>query len=37
MPMTEAGFSLEPVGFFDRNPTLDIPPSAPGCCHPHGG
>jgi primary-amine oxidase len=33
MPMTKAGFSLEPVGFFDRNPTLDIPPSAPGCCH----
>lgn len=34
MPMTRAGFSLQPVGFFDRNPTLDIPPS-PGaaCCH----
>ena len=25
MPMTKAGLALQPVGFFDRNPTLDIP------------
>jgi Cu2+-containing amine oxidase len=27
---------LKPVGFFDRNPGLDVPPSAPHgeCCHP---
>jgi primary-amine oxidase len=31
MPMTKAGFSLQPVGFFERNPTLDIPP--PDHCH----
>jgi primary-amine oxidase len=30
MPMTRVGFSLEPVGFFDRNPSLDVPP--PGHC-----
>ena len=40
MPMAKAGFALEPVGFFDRNPTLDIPPPArcaggeSGYCHP---
>jgi primary-amine oxidase len=27
MPMTKAGFMLQPVGFFDRNPTLDIAPA----------
>ena len=26
MPVARAGFRLEPVGFFDRNPALDIPP-----------
>ena len=26
MPVARAGFRLEPVGFFDRNPTLDVPP-----------
>jgi primary-amine oxidase len=31
MPVARAGFRLEPVGFFDRNPTLDIPP--PHACH----
>ena len=35
MPMTKAGFALQPVGFFDRNPTLDIPP--PGSCHSSPG
>ena len=36
MPMTKAGLALQPVGFFDRNPTLDIPPPASRCCHGHG-
>jgi primary-amine oxidase len=31
MPAARAGFRLEPVGFFDRNPSLDIPP--PHACH----
>ena len=31
MPGARAGFRLEPVGFFDRNPALDIPP--PRACH----
>ena len=32
MPVVTAGFSLRPVGFFDRNPALDVPPSIA-----HGG
>ncbi|MFI7633071.1 primary-amine oxidase [Nonomuraea sp. NPDC049400] len=28
MPVDTCGFVLKPVGFFDRNPTLDVPPSA---------
>ncbi|MGH9047360.1 MAG: primary-amine oxidase, partial [Acidimicrobiales bacterium] len=32
MPVEYAGFSLIPVGFFDRNPALDVPPSG-GHCH----
>ena len=33
-PVVHAGFSLSPFGFFDRNPTLDIPPtkSQHSCC-----
>jgi primary-amine oxidase len=31
MPATRVGFRLEPVGFFDRNPSLDVPP--PERCH----
>ncbi len=31
MPVTTIGFSLKPVGFFDRNPALDVPPTA--ACH----
>ncbi|SDZ53830.1 primary-amine oxidase [Saccharopolyspora shandongensis] len=26
MPVDLCGFTLKPVGFFDRNPTLDVPP-----------
>ena len=32
MPVDTVSFSLKPVGFFDRNPTLDVPPS-PARCH----
>ena len=35
MPVMYVGFSLKPVGFFDTNPALDVPPSAHhnGACH----
>jgi primary-amine oxidase len=33
MPVEYTGFTLMPVGFFDRNPALDVPPSAHGHCH----
>jgi len=34
MPVEYAGFVLSPVGFFDRNPALDVAPStADGSCH----
>jgi primary-amine oxidase len=36
MPVTTIGFSLKPVGFFDRNPGLDVPPPMArtnGACH----
>jgi primary-amine oxidase len=26
MPVSSLGFSLKPLGFFDRNPALDVPP-----------
>jgi primary-amine oxidase len=32
MPVDYTGFTLKPVGFFDRNPALDIPPSTSGHC-----
>ena len=32
MPVTYYGFTLQPIGFFDRNPALDVPPPA----HKHG-
>ena len=37
MPVTSIGFALKPVGFFDRNPALDVPRPIPngGCGH-HG-
>jgi primary-amine oxidase len=31
MPVTRTGFMLKPTGFFDRNPTLDVPPPARHC------
>ena len=31
MPVARIGFELKPVGFFDRNPALDVPPSTPAC------
>ena len=31
MPVEYAGFMLKPVGFFDRNPALDVPPSGTHC------
>ena len=42
MPVARLGFMLKPVGFFDRNPALDVPrPTKHGandhggaCCHP---
>ena len=35
MPVTTIGFMLKPVGFFDRNPALDVPRPTPHreCCH----
>ena len=29
MPVVRIGFALKPVGFFDRNPALDVPPPMP--------
>lgn len=36
MPATRIGFTLKPLGFFDRNPALDVPPEMAmhgACCH----
>ncbi len=34
MPVQHSGFRLEPFGFFDRNPALDVPrPSSNERCH----
>ena len=35
MPVEYTGFRLKPVGFFDQNPALDVPPSAHGNGHCH--
>lgn len=35
MPVEYAGFSLKPVGFFDRNPALDVPPPTGHRAHAH--
>jgi primary-amine oxidase len=34
MPVAHAGFMLRPVGFFDANPAMDVPPPEPrhSCC-----
>jgi primary-amine oxidase len=34
MPVDHCGFTLKPYGFFDRNPTLDVPASTSASCHP---
>jgi Cu2+-containing amine oxidase len=31
--VTTAGFQLEPIGLFARNPALDVPPSRPHSDH----
>jgi primary-amine oxidase len=31
MPVEYTGFSLVPVGFFERNPALDLPPASEAC------
>lgn len=36
MPVDYTGFKLKPVGFFDRNPALDVPPSTGTHCHAAG-
>ncbi len=36
MPVVKVGFHLRPVGFFDRNPALDVPPPSCAHCHPSG-
>ena len=33
MPVEYTGFHLMPVGFFDRNPALDVPPPPGAPCH----
>ena len=37
MPVTPIGFMLKPVGFFDRNPALDVPRPMPNGACAHGG
>jgi primary-amine oxidase len=37
MPVEYSGFTLKPYGFFDRNPTLDVPASTSSHCHAPGG
>jgi primary-amine oxidase len=32
MPVDSCGFTLKPLGFFDRNPTLDVPASTGDAC-----
>jgi primary-amine oxidase len=33
MPVDRCGFALRPAGFFDRNPTLDVPATTAKHCH----
>lgn len=37
MPVERAGFELKPYGFFDRNPTRDVPAPPGHRFHPCGG
>jgi primary-amine oxidase len=37
MPVVRCGFGLRPVGFFDRNPALDVPPPDAGHACRHEG
>jgi primary-amine oxidase len=34
MPVVRCGFQLRPVGFFGKNPALDVPPPHGHACHP---
>ena len=34
MPVAKVGFHLRPVGFFDQNPALDVPPPGGHACEP---
>ncbi len=36
MPVESTGFTLKPVGFFDRNPALDVPEHTSHDCHEEG-
>ncbi len=36
MPVDYTGFTLKPVGFFDRNPALDVPAARGAHCSSHG-
>jgi primary-amine oxidase len=36
MPVDTVSFWIKPFGFFDRNPSLDVPPSPAGHCHVPG-
>jgi primary-amine oxidase len=37
MPVDHTGFTLKPVGFFDRNPALDVPATRAAHCHNGSG
>jgi primary-amine oxidase len=37
MPADTVSFWLKPVGFFDRNPALDVAPEQPAACHRDSG
>jgi primary-amine oxidase len=37
MSVTQIGFKLKPTGFFDGNPSLDMPRNAARACHHEGG